>query len=186
MEIVQNPELESSYTQDFIERCLLQMATAARTAPKTKGIDTIITVIVMGETLGKIADEMDKIADERGPKWRFFSRDADNLRQSHGCLLIGVNSPTGMRLECGACGIKCRETENKIEKDFRGPICHFKTLDLGIAIGSAVRTAQNLCLDNRIQYTVGLAARRLNYISADIVMGIPVSITGKNIYFDRE
>jgi uncharacterized ferredoxin-like protein len=56
---------------------------------------------------------------------------------------------------------------------------------MGIALGSAVRTAGLLCADTRIMYRIGVAARRLGLIDADYVMGIPLSATGKNIYFDR-
>jgi uncharacterized ferredoxin-like protein len=39
--------------------------------------------------------------------------------------------------------------------------------------------------DNRIMYTIGTAARELGIIDADFVMGIPLSATGKSIYYDR-
>jgi len=59
-------------------------------------------------------------------------------------------------------------------------------LNMGIAIGSAVKTASILNIDNRIMYTAGLAAQTLGMIEADIVIGIPLSAKGKNIYFDRK
>jgi uncharacterized ferredoxin-like protein len=59
-------------------------------------------------------------------------------------------------------------------------------LDLGIAVGSAVKTASILNVDNRIFYRIGAAAKRLNYMpEASIIMGIPLSAKGKNPYFDR-
>ena len=58
-------------------------------------------------------------------------------------------------------------------------------LDLGIALGSAVKTASMLNVDNRIMYTVGAAAKRLNLMDADIIIGVPLSVSGKNIFFDR-
>lgn len=66
-----------------------------------------------------------------------------------------------------------------------GPSCVFKILDLGIALGSAVKTASLLDVDNRIMYRVGAAAVRLKLLPEATVMGIPVSVRGKNIYFDR-
>jgi uncharacterized ferredoxin-like protein len=42
-----------------------------------------------------------------------------------------------------------------------------------------------LNVDNRIMYRAGVVARKMGLIDADIVMGIPLSATGKNIYFDR-
>jgi len=59
-------------------------------------------------------------------------------------------------------------------------------LDLGIAVGSAVKVASDLNVDNRVMFTVGVAARALGYMRADVVIGIPLSATGKNIYFDRK
>jgi uncharacterized ferredoxin-like protein len=41
-------------------------------------------------------------------------------------------------------------------------------------------------VDNRIMYRVGVVARELELIDADFVMGIPLSVTGKSIYFDRK
>jgi len=93
-------------------------------------------------------------------------------------------------LNCGACGYEnCREfddSQKKFGEDFFGPTCLFKALDLGIALGSAVKTASILNVDNRVMYRVGTAALKLNLLpEATVVMGIPVSAKGKNIYFDR-
>jgi uncharacterized ferredoxin-like protein len=60
-------------------------------------------------------------------------------------------------------------------------------LDLGIALSSAVKTAGDLNVDNRIMYRAGTAAKRLGYLSkSNVVMGIPISASGKSIYFDRK
>ena len=47
-----------------------------------------------------------------------------------------------------------------------------------------LRDADNI--DNRVQQRVGAAARALGLIEAEVVMGVPVSISGKSIYFDRK
>ena len=73
-----------------------------------------------------------------------------------------------------------------MEGEFKGPNCAFRLLDMGIALGSAVKTAGMLNVDNRIMYRVGVAARRLGLAKAQIVHGIPLSATGKNIFFDRQ
>ena len=57
--------------------------------------------------------------------------------------------------------------------------------DMGIALGSAVKTASMLNVDNRIMYRIGTAARAMKMVDWDFVMGIPLSATGKNIFFDR-
>jgi len=76
--------------------------------------------------------------------------------------------------------------KKRLGKDFIGPTCIFKALDLGISLGSAAKTASMLNIDNRIMYRVGTAASKLKLLpQATIVIGIPVSARGKSIYFDR-
>lgn len=161
---------------------------SARTAPKSGGIDDILTATVYGAEKEAIAAEMDRIADER--KMRGFKRDAQNLRDSEVVVLIGVRGTKEFGLNCGACGYaSCEELEGAAKRlggDFEGPTCIFKAIDLGIAIGSAVKTASILNVDNRIMYRVGTAAKRLDYMpEATTIMGIPLSAKGKSIYFDR-
>jgi uncharacterized ferredoxin-like protein len=50
----------------------------------------------------------------------------------------------------------------------------------------AVKTASILNVDNRIMYRAGVVAREMGLVDADFVMGIPLSATGKSIYFDRK
>ena len=69
--------------------------------------------------------------------------------------------------------------------EFDGPQCAFRLMDMGIAIGSAVKTAGMMNVDNRIMYRAGVVARKMGLIDADFVMGIPLSVTGKNIYYVR-
>ncbi|MEM3731657.1 MAG: DUF2148 domain-containing protein [Candidatus Bathyarchaeia archaeon] len=164
------------------------MLVAARTAPKTGGIDDILTKVVYGEEKDAIAEKMEEIAEERNIDG--FKRDAKNVRDSEAVILIGVRGDRSFILNCGGCGFKSCEEFNKAEKrfgnDFSGPTCIFKALDLGIALGSAVKVASILNVDNRIMYRVGTAALKLKLLpEATIIMGIPISAKGKNIYFDR-
>lgn len=164
------------------------MLVAARTAPKTAGMDDILTCIVYYKEKDAIAEMMEKIAEER--KIEGFKRDAKNVRDSEAVVLIGVRGNKSVGLNCSACGSKdCKEFDEKKKKlgqDFYGPNCIFKALDLGIALGSAVKIAGILNVDNRIMYRVGTAALRLSLLpEATVIMGIPMSAKGKNIYFDR-
>jgi len=165
------------------------MATAARTAPKTGGVDDILTLIVYGEEKEEIAKQMEQIAENR--KSEGFNRDAKNVRDSETIILIGVKGNKSFGLNCGACGYNnCKEfeeAEKKIGQDFLGPTCVYKALDLGIALGSAVKIASMLNVDNRIMYRIGTAASKLKLMpEATVIMGIPLSAKGKNIYFDRK
>ncbi|HDI07629.1 MAG TPA: hypothetical protein ENF76_04625 [Candidatus Bathyarchaeota archaeon] len=164
------------------------MLVSARTAPKSGGVDDVETAIVYGEEKDRLANEMEKIGEER--EIPNFKRDAKNVRDSDGVVLIGVRGTKSFGLNCGMCGYgSCGEFE-KAEKrkgqDFVGPTCVMKALDLGIALGSAVKTASMLNVDNRIMYRIGVAAKRLGMLpQSTIVIGVPLSAKGKNIYFDR-
>lgn len=165
------------------------MMLSCRTAPKSGGVDDVDTVLVTGNEKDKIATEMEKMADER--KIDGFKRDADNLKRSEALLLVGANGKKSFGLSCGACGHStCQEfdaTARTMGLDFEGPTCVFKAIDLGIALGSAVKMAGNLNVDNRIMYRAGTAAKRLGYLTGStVVMGIPISASGKSIYFDRK
>ena len=164
------------------------MVVSAKTAPKTGGIDDTMAAVVYGAEKEAVVAEMDRMADERDIPG--FKRDAQNVRDSDAVVLIGVRGTRKYRLDCGACGYASCERFEKVVKraglDFEGPTCLFKALDLGIALGSAVKTASILNVDNRIMYRVGTAAKRLNYMpEATTIMGIPLSVRGKNIYYDR-
>lgn len=59
-------------------------------------------------------------------------------------------------------------------------------MNLGIALGSAVKTASMHNIDNRIMYSAGVAARRMGLVDWDVAMGVPLAIGAKNIFFDRK
>jgi len=105
-------------------------------------------------------------------------------------LLAGVNGRRSFGLSCGACGQTCQGFDSaRAAKglDFEGPTCVFKAIDLGIALGSAAKIASELNVDNRIMYRAGTAAKRAGHLSnSSVVMAIPISASGKSIYFDRK
>jgi len=164
------------------------MILSARTAPKSGGVDDVLMAVVQGKEKDSLAGEMEKIAEER--KITGFKRDAKNVRDSVAAVLIGVRGTRSFNLNCGACGYptcsEFDEAEKRTGNDFTGPNCVFKSLDLGIAIGSAAKTASILNVDNRIMYRIGAAAMRLKLLpEASVIMGIPIAAKGKSIYFDR-
>jgi uncharacterized ferredoxin-like protein len=176
-----NPELESL---EFLAKVIL---TAARTAPKGKGIDDIVTCLLSQEEKTELAEKMEELGRIKDIKFLF--RDAQNVRDADSIILIGLKSSGTSGLNCGACGFAtCKEMleYEKVQKEFLGPQCAIKYLDLGIAVGSAAAKAKDLCIDNRILYSAGGAACYFKMIDSDIAMGIPLSIKGKNIFFDRK
>jgi uncharacterized ferredoxin-like protein len=183
LSMILNPESE------VLEALAKSILLAARTAPKAKGVDDIVTALVEKKDIEALASTMERLADQKGEGFTFLKRDAGNLRNAGAAVLIGVKTSGVAGLNCGACGFEtCAEMLNrqKVEVDFRGPNCMLKYVDLGIAIGAATAKAKDFCIDNRVMYSVGAAARVSGLLDADVVFGIPLSVTGKNIFFDRK
>lgn len=71
------------------------------------------------------------------------------------------------------------------ELEFVGPQCNLRDIDLGIAVGSAAKTAAIHSIDARCQTRIAVAARKLGLIKADIAVALSLSLTHKAIGFDR-
>lgn len=159
---------------DEVKDALIQVAklmvVSAITAPKARGVDNVVCRVVEDdEIIKEIADEMEKFSSELS---EVFLRDSKSLRKTKVLVLLGCKiAEAGMKEKIENLGI----TEDVA----------LSIINLGIALGSAVKTASLLNVDNRIMYTIGKAAKRLGLLDADIVLGIPLSVTSKNIYFDR-
>lgn len=155
-----------------------QMMTAARTAPKGKGIDIIEVAMVTDEDINRLSEKMVSISEETGLK--FFLRDAENILQAEALLIIGTRQQV-QGLNCGHCGFLTCE-----RKPLAVP-CALNTVDVGIAVGSACATAADLRLDTRVMFSAGLAAQQLGMLGdCTCVMAIPVSASSKNPFFDRK
>lgn len=155
-----------------------QMMTAARTAPKGKGIDVVEAAIVTGEEIQQLSDLLIVMAEENG--LNFFLRDADNILQAECILLIGTREQT-QGLNCGHCGYATCAARAK------GVPCVLNSIDVGIAIGSACATAADMRVDTRVMFSAGIAAQRLNWLKdCQTVFAIPVSASSKNPFFDRK
>ncbi|MBW1777730.1 MAG: hypothetical protein JRI76_02565 [Deltaproteobacteria bacterium] len=171
---------------DGIDLVAQLMAISATTAPKSKGENFVKTRVLAGPVLKELADEMVAFGQRTGKK--DFDRDAKNVADSEAVVLVGIDRAKVLGLNCGACGFadcKSLQEHGRNEGEFIGPACAFRLLDMGIALGSAVKTASMLNVDNRIMYRVGVAARQMKLVDWDFVMGIPLSVSGKSIYFDR-
>lgn len=167
------------------------MALSARTAPKGRGIDSMVIKVMTGKDLLRLAGEIKRLGEARGIK--FFIRDASNIEQSDACVLIGADGKGFVGLDCGGCGYpKCRDMleaqeKNGLEgKPFRGPNCVIKMADLGIALGSAAKTASLHNVDNRIMFSAGVGGLALGWMQGcNVAYGIPLKASGKSIFFDR-
>ena len=155
-----------------------QMMTAARTAPKGKGIDVLEIALITDEALEKLSKKMQAIAEERGLK--FFLRDAENILQAE-CLIIIGTRECAQGLNCGHCGYATCDARAK------GVPCAINSVDVGIAIGSACAMAADLRVDTRVMFSAGLAAQELGWLpNCKQVFAIPVSASSNNPFFDRK
>ncbi len=155
-----------------------QMMTAARTAPKGKGVDIIEIAMVTGDDLKVLSDKMVAMVEEHGMK--FFLRDAANILQAECVIIIGTREQA-QGLNCGHCGYPTCAGRPE------GVPCAVNSVDVGIAIGSACATAADLRVDTRVMFSAGLAAQQLAWLpGCRSVYAIPVSASTKNPFFDRK
>ena len=160
------------------------MEIAAITAPKTRGENFVVVKTLHGEDLQRVHDWMVEYAETQDIPG--FARDGKNVLASEALVLIGIKDGAVADLHCTACGAEACIEINTTEGEFKGPQCALRGLVMGIALGSAVKTASLMNVDNRIMYRAGVAARATGLIDADFVMGVPLSVSGKSIYFDRK
>jgi len=157
------------------------MCSAAITAPKAKGIDALYVKIFLEEEKNKVADLMEKIGKKQNIP--FFIRDAKNVKDSICVVFIGSKNIPREVPNCGFCGYaNCEEMKKN------SGTCIYTACDLGIAMGSAVSIAGFHFVDNRIMFSFGKAAIEGKFVPENIKIGfgIPLSISGKNIFFDRK
>ena len=129
-----------------------QMMTAARTAPKGKGIDIIEVGMVTDQDIVRLSEEMVRYSEESGMK--FLLRDAENLQQAEAVIIIGTAQKV-QGLNCAHCGYAtCAEKPDAVP-------CAINTIDVGIAVGSACATAADCRVDSRVMFSAGMAARAL-------------------------
>ncbi len=155
-----------------------QMMTAARTAPKGKGLDIIEIAMVDGDELPLLARQMEQISQETGMK--FLLRDAANVRESECVIIIGTRAQA-QGLNCNYCGYSTCASRKE------GVPCAINSIDVGIAIGSACATAADLRVDTRVMFSAGLAAEQLGWLDGTgQTIAIVVSASSKSPFFDRK
>ena len=177
MSIIFEEELREQSVMDTAKR----MMTAARTAPKARGIDNLVIALVEEKEIAALSAETGRLAKEEGAP-DFFLRDADNILQADALVLIGTRIAACGVPFCGLCGFgDCAGKGKHPESP-----CAFNTGDLGIAVGSAVSIAADDRVDSRVMFSVGVAAVRLGLLpEAKIVYAIPLAAKKKNPFFDR-
>src|SRR6266481_7609056 len=176
------------------------MAAAAITAPKSGGqlfiqgkhnfIETVIVDDV--ETKHALAEWIRARGKER--REAIWFRDAQVAESVDAILFVGLSDWYPPNYDCGACGYAtCAEflhaanalRADSDELEFAGPQCNLRDIDLGIAVGSAAKTAAIHSIDCRCQTRIAVAARKLGIIDADIAVALSLSLTHKAVGFDR-
>jgi len=177
------------------------MAAAAITAPKSGGQmflaghpNFMETVIVADrEERAELAAWLRARGAERHETIWF--RDADVAEAVDAVLFVGLLPGWyPPNYDCGACGYAtCAEflhatkplRDDSGDLEFAGPVCNLRDVDLGIAVGSAAKTAALHSIDCRCQTRVAVAARKLGVITADHAVALSLSMTHKAVGFDR-
>jgi uncharacterized ferredoxin-like protein len=176
------------------------MAGAAITAPKSGGqlflagkpnfIETV--VVVDAGARHELAEWLRARGVER--RETIWFRDAGVAEAVDAILFVGMVDWYPPNYDCGACGYAtCAEflhetkqlRDDSYELEFAGPTCNLRDIDLGIAVGSAAKTAAIHSIDCRCQTRVAVAARKLGIIQADIAVALSLSMTHKSVGFDR-
>jgi uncharacterized ferredoxin-like protein len=178
--------LQDPAIQQAVDTVCQLMLVSAITAPKAKGESFVVARAISGAQVQELAQAMFAYGEKSGKS--NYDRDGRNVAHSDAVLLVGLKNPNTLGLNCGACGYElCDEMLGAPHgaSEFRGPVCAHRLVDLGIALGSAVKTAGMLNVDNRIMYRIGAAACQMGLVDWDIAYGVPLSVSGKSIYFDR-
>jgi uncharacterized ferredoxin-like protein len=152
------------------------------TAPKAKGLDDLRILYVDGAEKDALTAWLRRHGEEKGKPG--LVRDAQNVDKALAVVLIG-SRPLFMELDCGMCGSETCDLARA-----QGMNCIYPVADLGIAIGSGVSMAAEQGLDNRVMYSIGLAALRTGLFASEpgirCALGIPFSVSSKNVFFDRK
>ncbi len=160
-----------------------KMVIAARTAPKGKGVDNMQMLILAGNDVSLLAKKMKEIGEQENNE--IFLRDAHNVLSGAEVVVLMGSRIQALGLKfCGLCGFNdCNEKNLHPEVP-----CTFNTTDLGIALGSAVSVAMDHRVDNRVMYTIGMAALQMELLDKEvkIIWGVPLSAGSKNPFFDRK
>ncbi len=156
-----------------------RMMMAARTAPKARGVDIIeIALVSERADLEKLSAVMRSKGEESG--MQFLLRDSENILQGDAVLLIGTPI-ANQGLNCAYCGC-----EKCVDKPVMAP-CAMNSVDLGIAVGSAVSLAADMRVDSRVMFSAGWSSLSLDWLpGCTQVIAIALSCTSKNPFFDRQ
>jgi len=167
------------------------MALAARTAPKGKGTDMLEIRVLAKKDMKKLAARLEKLGKEKDIG--FFLRMQEPRRLGRLCpyRLPGRRSRRHQLRRLRVCDCadftKALRKKSKRETPFAGPTASSAWPTSASRSVQQSRPPRFITWTNRVMYSGGVAARDLCLFSKDctVVYAIPLSATGKNIFFDR-
>lgn len=196
---VAGPREHAAMRKETVRQVARLCAAAAITAPKSGGqlllrgarpfLETVI--VDERETLASLAAWMRRRAQER--QEAIWLRDAEVAERVDAVLFIGLKDAYPPNYDCGACGFATcveflratavqRRASARLE--FEGPLCTLRAVDLGVAVGSAAKSAALYSIDARCQTRIAVAARHLGVIESQLAVALSLSLTHKSIGFD--
>jgi uncharacterized ferredoxin-like protein len=149
------------------------MVLSVKTAPKAMGRDSVVAKVADGEEKERIAVGMGCC---REPGW---VRDAETVRKAGALVLVGIKAAETVSSRRGMVDV------SSMDPQLRGDVPAMALIDLGVAVGSAVKTASIHNVDNRVMWRAGVIASSLGILDSPLVLAMPLSVSEKSIFFDR-
>ncbi|MBE3587913.1 MAG: hypothetical protein IMW93_05060 [Thermoanaerobacteraceae bacterium] len=195
--------------KDVVVEAARLMAAAAITSPRGGGIDQVEVEIVYGEeeqeNLARKVEELGRSRRGKVFRNRMFA-EAVMVREADAILVIGNYRAAQYPLDsgCGLCTgkpscadmyakrvtkagalIDLVDQEPDPNKLINGPMCGFKVLDHGHAVGSALLMARRLFIDAMPLFSVSVAAQQLGYCPKSLwSVAILLAARNKNPFVD--
>ena len=147
-----------------------RMCAAARTAPKTRGMDGLVSCVLTGEDKDQLAAQMRRLAGELD--YAFFARDADNVDTADAVVLLGMQEVRrGLDKGCQYCHFAdcgdCAKNDG---------LCAWDAVDIGIAVGSAAASAADFSGVRFAKSTsLGSAPRQTAFATAPPILPQPIN-----------
>ncbi len=151
------------------------MAVSASTVPKAGG-ESFIDISLLDDGEREIlAEEMFQLSDElNDEEYSKYGRIIEE--EALAVLLIGLKDHPPLGIDCRGCGFKdCNEFQSTTaEGIFKGPNCVYRVLDMGMSLGSALKTAGTHNVRASVMIKGGLAAKNVGLSTANVCIAVPI------------
>ncbi len=159
------------------------IAVSASIAPKSGG-ESFINIYLLDDAEREIlAEEMFQLSDTLNEE--LYSKYGKIIEEeAQAVLLVGLKGHPPLGIDCQACGFKdCQEFESEGTEDiFEGPNCAYRLLDMGMALGSALKTAGAHGVKTSLMIKAGLAAKNIGLSTARLCMAVPIMLDEERPY----